>query len=312
MNKARWISISLVIVAAVVICTGPPCRAAEIARIFVDLNDTSAVAGDTAWLRVYMANYVDSIAAFQFQIRLDRPDLVQFDQSAGFDTVGTLASGFETVVVRDTSGNGTLLLVTGIADLPFIPRIRYPNPPQTGGVLINLPLITNPDPDTLAGLLCNFEVIAPITFVDPAANTIGVIVDTIVDTTYWKCDDWQADSCIKWIEVDGSIYSYDSISVDSSLFGYLDTTAVIINRGALLLEPGPALLPCDFTGDSTYAVTDLTCLVSFMFGSFDAGACPGLQCDCDASGNPPGEPNIADLTCLVAFLFSGGPPPLAP
>jgi len=48
------------------------------------------------YLSIYLDNYQDTVAGFQFVLVSRRPDLVRFDFSGGgFDTSGTLLSGFE-------------------------------------------------------------------------------------------------------------------------------------------------------------------------------------------------------------------------
>ncbi|MDF1544068.1 MAG: hypothetical protein P1R58_03075 [bacterium] len=61
----------------------------------------------------------------------------------------------------------------------------------------------------------------------------------------------------------------------------------------------------DVDGDGEDAViSDLTCLVAFLFG--DGCATPCLE-EVDINGN--GSIDISDLTDLVSYMFSGGPPP---
>jgi len=308
MTRARWIGIvvgACLLIGALTVAS-PPCHA-QIPRIVVQATDTAVFAGDTCWINVYLSNFQDSIAAYQFLLRLNRPDLVQFDTLAGFDTTGTLTSGFEAVVTNDTSSTAALMLVTGLADFPDPPRIQPPILPQSGGLLIKLPLLTNPQPDTTGGLTCEIDFVGPVRFVDPSANIIGQVVDTIVDTIYFKCDEWVGDSCARWIEVDGSLGGYDSVAVDSSLYGWIDSTQVIVNPGSLLLLT-QSPFQCDYNSDSTYTIDDLLSLVNCLFLSIYPNPCANHPCDCNGSGNPT-EPDIADLTCMVAFLFQGGPPP---
>ncbi len=308
MPQARRIGLSLIVIALVWLAAAP---VAAIPRIILNVPDTALAPGTSSFLNIRLTNPFDTVAAFQFQLYLDRPDLIQFGPGA-FDSVNTLSSGFELLAAQDSSGTGTLLLVTGIADLPLNHEFTPGIPPQFDSILIRLPVTATAAPDTTLGRTCRIEVIDPLTFVDPSAASIGVITDTVVDTTYWQCLAWQGDSCTKWTPVNGSTTPYDSVSYDSSLVGHLDTTVVVADDGSLFVGEGFSGLPCDFTNDGTYAITDITCFVSYLFGSYNEVSCPIIWCDCDASGNLPGQPNIADLTCLVAFLFRGGPPPLAP
>jgi len=310
MTKARGCSVFGLIFVLTVL-TGPVAAdTAELPLIVLDVADTTARFDDSGTLDILLSNYYDTVAAFQFQLRLDRPDLVAFDLAAGgFDTAGTLISGFEAITVNDTSGTGALLLFTCIANLPF-DQVNTPGiGPQPGGTVVRLPYSVAANPDVGAGLTCNLEVINPFLFSDQNGNAIGYITETLLDTIYWQCAQWDGDSCLMWEAVDGYISPYDSVEIYEYYVGHLDTTIVIAVDGSITLEPHLSELSCDINADGGYSISDLTCLISYLFGGFNSSACPNLRCDCDASGNDPEQPNISDLTCLVNFLFRGGPTP---
>ena len=310
MTKARGCSVLGLIVVLALSAVPVAAGTADLPLVVLDVSDTTAEFGASGTIDILLSNYFDTVAAFQFQLRLDRPDLVAFDLSGqGFDTAGTLISGFEVVSVNDTSGTGALLLFTCLANLPFDPVNTPGLGPQPGGIAVRLPytVAANPDPDS--DLTCNLEVINPFLFSDQNGNAIGYITETLLDTIYWQCTQWDGDSCLTWEAVDGYISPYDSVGIYEYYVGYLDTTIVIAVDGSITLVPHVSDLTCDINNDDGYSVSDLTCLVTYLFGGFNAVACPNLRCDCDSSGNDPEQPNISDLTCLVSFLFYGGPTP---
>jgi hypothetical protein len=159
----------------------------------------------------------------------------------------------------------------------------------------------NPDPDS--GLVSILSVTTPVDFSDPWGNSIGVVTETIYDTLYYLCNLWENDTCLEWVEVDPDSSGYDSIYVDSSLYGYLDTTVVILNDGSIEVEV--ISVECDYDGDGQITIADLTQVVECLFGIAPPAVCETVTCDADGSGSF----NIADLTYIVNYLFRGGPPP---
>ncbi len=279
---------------------------AQVPELVLTVPNTSAQSGQTgAMLNIYMSNYFDTIAGFQFVLVSEIPDLVSFNfDNGGFDTTGTLVSGFEYVQSIDRAGNQSELWFRCMANLvppPYTPGF----PMQQGGVVVRIPFNTASDPDPDSGLTSLISVTTPVDFSDPWGYSIGVVTETIYDTTFYLCNLWQHDTCLEWLEVDPDSAGYDSIYVDSSLYGYLDTTRVIIDDGSITVEvPG---LQCDFDGDGQITVSDLTILIRCMFGIPPPPMGGICDIECDPDGN--GSLNIADVTYLVCYLFLGGPPP---
>jgi hypothetical protein len=279
---------------------------AQIPELVLTVPDTTMPAGRTgALLNIYMDNYFDTIAGFQFVLVSERPDLVKFNFSnGGFDTTGTLVSGFEYVQSINRAGDQSEIWFRCIANLPF-DTINTPGfPPQQGGVAVKIPVNTSSSPNPDSGLTSILSITTPVDFSDPWGKSIGVVTVTIYDTTYYLCNLWQNDTCLEWIEVDPDSSGYDSIYVDTSLYGYLDTTVVILNDGSITVEPSG--LQCDYDGSGKINVADVTSLVQCLFGTPPPEVCESVTCDPNGSGSL----NVADLTYLVDYLFRGGPPPL--
>ena len=284
----------------------------DIPRIALEVPDTTAPAASSGnWLKIYLSNFADSVEGVQFELLLDRPDLMLWDLTQQLDTTGTLLSGWEFVTLSDPSGSRAIIRLTAIADFALGDTAETPGfGPQQGGTVIKLPFISADIDDTVTDRTCNIRVKKPIGFSDANGQLIGQITDTLLDTIYLKCTLTVADTCAGYKAVNADTSDYDSVHIYPYLVGYLDTTAVIWSDGSITLEPSQPM-PCDFNDDAELNITDLTCMVGHLFMG-QADGCPTVFCDCNGSGNDPGEPNVADLTCMVDFLFRGGPPPDSP
>ena len=277
----------------------------DIPRIVFTVPDIAVSPGDSnVFLNIYLDNFFDTLAGFQFVLQSTRPDLVRFDfSSGGFDSSGTLTSGFELAVAHDSLPDHSTVKFQCIADLPFNPVVTPGIYPQQAGVVVRIPFIASSDPDTVLSLTSIIKVVKPFDFSDPYGVSIGTVVDTNYDTTFYYCLAWQDDSCLVWDSTPIEILPYDSIRIDTLPFGYLDSTIVIKNEGSVTL-----LLPfknCDINLNGSWEISDLTCLVDYFFGTIGPDNCPSVWCDTDHSGNM----DIYDLTYFVNFLFRGGPPP---
>lgn len=271
-------------------------------EIIFTVPDTSLVVTDSApYLSVYLDNFQDTVAGFQFVLVSERPDLVRFDFSqADFDTTGTLLSGFEWVSALDPSGDGSRYWLRCIANAnPFDGHNYWGFPPQQGGVALRIPLLLLAS-DTGAPQ-CPINITTPFDFSTPEGISIGVVTDTLYDTTFYRCLEWFGDICLTWEQVATGEQGYDSIALEPYLHGWLDTTRVIKIPGSITVLPS---LNCDNDRDGSVDIADLSCLVSRLFGLGNGGSCNGV-CDADLSGGT----DISDLTLLVEYLFFGGPPP---
>lgn len=313
MARAQRISIALtVLLVTLAFAIVPPSTAASpLPRVIMEIQDTVVTAGSDGFLNVYLYNYTDTIAGVRFELFLDRPDLVTFDVGGpGFDTSGTLMSGWEAVAVRDTSGeSGAMIRLSALADFGLDTIVTPGIPPQNGDVLVRLPISISLPAPSAGTQVCNISLESYPEFSDPDANLIGIVTDTLTDTIYWQCTQWDGDSCVTWEAVDGNTQPFDSVEIYDYYVGSFDTTQVVALIGAIVVDPAFSPLTCDLNNDERYSILDLTCLVSHLFGSLDPVTCPNVRCDCDTSGNDPEQPNVADLTCLVAYLFKGGPVP---
>ena len=95
---------------------------------------------------------------------------------------------------------------------------------------------------------------------------------------------------------------YDLMVIDTGLIGHLDSTQIIIDNGSVQVLPRTI---CDWDDSGSIDISDLNCMVEYLFGAYDPTACPYQFCDINRTG----QVDIGDLTYLVEYLFAGGPPP---
>ncbi len=281
----------------------PRSTSTDVPELILTVPDTVVSPGETmAFLNIYMSNYFDTIAGFQFVLVSERPDLVTFNFSnGGFDTAGTLVSGFEYVQSIDRAGDGSEIWFRCIANLPFDTVHTWGFGPQQGGIVVRIPFNTAVTDSILKSVI---SITTPVDFSDPWGNSIGVVTETIYDTTYYLCTLWQADTCAGWAEVNPDTSPYDSMHVDSYLYGYLDTNKVILKDGSITVAG--TSYECDYDYDGIITVADLTTIVQCLFGNPPPAICQQVTCDADGDDSF----NIADLTYIVSYLFHGGPPPV--
>ena len=271
-------------------------------RITLKVQDTTVGMGNSVALKLILDNTVDSIAGFEFMLVMNRPDIARFDfTSIGYDTAGTLTSGSELIAVSDPSGVGTTIKFVCLRNDFFVPPNTLPIAPQTGGIAIKLRINTFPPPFPSDDTLFLYIQDAYTSFASPSGNSIGIILDTIVDTTGFKCLAWNGSDCLSWQQCSDIQACTDSIRIDSITYAHLDTTQVSLLDGKLAIP----LPTCDNNGNVTVNIVDLLCVVNYLFGGFNPSTCPTFHCDANASGGV----NVVDLTYLVSYLFNGGPPP---
>ena len=216
--------------------------------------------------------------------------------AGGIDTAGTLSSGWEWVDSRSLSGYGTELNVAGIADLPT-PPVTPGIAPQENGWLIKLVFQVLDIPDSMTDRTANILVqTSPYSFSDPSGNSIGVVCDTIPDTSFFLCEMWAGETCLSWKRVSGP--PYDSMEVGWDIVCYPDTTVVQVFDGSVTV-----LLP-DWTlyGDADCSgqvdISDLVYMVDYMFLGGPPSPCEeNIDCDHD------NRITITDLICLVEWMF---------
>ncbi len=296
-NPVRLIAI----VAVALIAATASAQEGQILDVWV-AQPTTCSGSQEVSIPVHLRNYSDQITGFTMLLQLDRSDIMSL--RAVVDTVGTLTGGWEVMEARNTAGVHSLK-VTGFCEV-FPPQTAPPLSPQTGQIpLFKIIADMYEVPDTLAdrtatvmietGLLENFN------FSDPVGRSIGFVRDSVWDTAYYACAEWDGPTCLTWEQV----YPpdpYDSLLGYWQPVSYLDTAHVSVEHGSVTVF---GAYQCgDHNGDATLDIGDLVHLVEFMF---EGGAPPvdGLVADCTGDGIL----DIADLTCTVDFMFNQGDEP---
>lgn len=271
-------------------------------EIILDIPDTLVEMGSSGYLNIYLSNFYYEVFGFQFVIESDNPDLIRFDFSNnGYDTTSTMTSGWEYVLAIDTLGDQSKLWFRCIADISLIPGDVDGISPQQGGVAVKIPYNTYYDYSPSPSQTVNLKFSTPVDFSDPFGYSIGVEVDTTYDSTYFNCLNRIDGDCVDWEEVTDTLLGYDTIFLIPVPYGYMDTNQVKLFDGSLTLEK----VNCDLTATGELDISDLLCLVDYMFTEMDYELCPNLYCDTDNSG----QLDISDLLYIVDFMFNEGPPP---
>lgn len=279
----------------------------------MEFQTDSGIDIDTTYWRCVSGsppNCNDSISVpkestYQF-IHVDTYDV----EIGNFDTTGTLVSGWEYVDTRSFSGNGTDLLIVGIADLPGGP-IKKGFAPQQGGRLIKLLAdVANID-DTLSDrvvyLQLNKDFKDYLNFSTSPAHSFWEPIP-FWDTNGWVCTQWSIDYSVTPPETLGcgayersSTPPWDSIEVVLDTTYVLDTAEVHLFDGTLVVLPG--FLCGDLNGDNVVGnIIDLNFLINRIFRGGPQSNPPAAS-DLNCDGN---NGNILDLNKIINRIFRGG------
>ena len=285
-------------------------------EVSISIGDTTAFP-NTANIAIPISidNPVDTIIGFQLWIQLAGqlfpPGILIFQTD--IDTTGTLIAGWEYIESQSLSGNGTDLLIIGIADIPgglITPGFA----PQSGGTLFNLLADVLDVSDTVTNRIVNMAIntifIDNFNIVTSDPSWSPWAYETYWDTIGWICTDWLIDTtqnppdtvaCLSWQHT--SIPPWDSIVVVLDSIISLDTTRICITDGSL--EVLLSYICGDANGDGTPGnILDLTFLVDRIFRG-GPGSDPPEASDFNCDGF---YGNILDLTMIVDFIFRGGDP----
>ncbi len=229
-----------------------------------------------------------------------------------FDTTGTLIAGWEYVDTRSFSGNGSDLLIVGIANLPGGP-VKKGFAPQQGGRLIKLLAdvadIEDTASDRIVLLQINKDFKDNLNFATAPQQNFWY-PEPFWDTNGWVCTQWSIDSGVNPPETLGcgayertSTPPWDSIEVVLDTNYFLDTNKVNLFDGTLVVLPG--YLCGDLNGDGNVGnIVDLTKMVDRIFrGGPPSDPPQAMDVNCDGNNG-----NILDLTKIVDRIFRGGPP----
>jgi hypothetical protein len=214
------------------------------------------------------------------------------------DSTGTLVSDWQWLDAYSLGGFGHDLNVIGLANMPSPPDILGITP-QENGLLIKLVGQVYDIPDTMSDRTVNIMVqtdnISHFGLSDRWGNSLGIVCDTIPDTSFWLCTNWVGEDCLNWTRVSGP--PYDSISIDDyDLYWHLDASTVQILDGSVTV-----LLPIlygDANCNGQTDISDLVYMIDYMFGGGPSVSClENVDCDEDD------QISITDLVCLIDWMF---------
>ncbi|MBD3402763.1 hypothetical protein GF420_07695 [candidate division GN15 bacterium] len=275
-----------------------------IVRLRLDTINVRAGA-EQALLPVYIENYDDPIIHSELWYRLSRPDLCSLRTE--IETAGTRLDGWT-----------GLQLIYSIADDGTDVRLYLGDPINPIGILFHPGTWPQPAfylefdayelPDTTLVDSLRLELIdsSPSFFklIGLGGEYLGTYVDTVPDTSYWRCVQYIDDVCVDWERV--SIPPYDSIEIVQSEVLRIDTTQLKVYDGLIRVHD----VTCgDFNGDDNVDLSDVIGLVGYLFlGGPEPVFLPMMNVD----GSPGGEVDLPDVIHLVSALFMGGASPDCP
>ena len=274
-------------------------------RLEITVEAVSCFPGEQGvTIPAYMNNYDDTIAGFNLWLILDRPDIMEFE--INLDLSNTLMENWEQWGVNSLGGQNHDLVILGVSNFEW----PYPDaiPPQEDGLpLFKIIADIYDISDTIIDRTVNIHVVIENTdhfgFSDPNGNLIGVILDSLPDTTWYLCTQWitEPDSiCANWIEIPGP--PADSFNIDWVTYPRVDTSAVTVTDGSLTVLK---VICGDIDGSGGDPnVADLTYFVDYLFRSGPPPPVPEMADINNQSGI-----NVADLTYLVDYLFNQGAAP---
>lgn len=275
---------------------------AQTPALEIRIDTVEATVYDTAVeVPVYLATSEDSVASFTLWIRLTHPTLCSLRTE--IVTAGTLIEDWQYIHAQYIGDDGNDLRVVGVHNVIF-PVIGLP--PQSGETpFFKLVLDIKEPGSVFMSDEVDLDLItqAPdfFTVSDPSQRPIGYQIDTVPDTSFWRCLAWEGEECLDWQQV--SLPPYDSISVDFVERLVLDTAEVHVFDGLVRVPE----LPCgDINGDNFVDLSDLIALVSYLF---QGGAPPAFVWAANVNGSENLDIDLSDLIYLVNFLFQGGQPP---
>jgi hypothetical protein len=301
------IAIAAALLACLAALTGPAAKAQIVLETWVP--DTLVDASDgSGMISVYARNHYDSVAGFAVQLYVTEPGTITFNTDVELE--GTAIYNWEFADASLVNGDPRRIRIIGLADLPTPTEITPPMPPQPGDrplVRIGINVHNPPDSGVQTSTMIEIEHhnLQVYAFSDPQGQLIGTVQDSVKDTVYWNCLEWNADSteCLEWEWLEEPQGPDDSFLVVWRPISYLDTSAVAISDGVVVV--GGAYLCGDVNGDWTGPnISDLVYLVSYMFGG---GPEPAASATADCLGD--WTVDVADLVCFVSFMFQSGTPP---
>ena len=251
---------------------------------------------------VYLKNNLDSVISFKFWYYLEQPDLIEFAGSPDplIVTEGTLMENWSHAT-NSLGEQGYDAVVIGSVS-PSIPPYNGMLEPQPGDIplfklLANVYDIPDTTTDTVVTIFMFDSFLDYFQILDNHGELIGVKYDTVPDTSFFICMEWEGDICVWWERV--IVPPYDSMYIEDIQVSSIDTEYVDIKDGYLTV-----LLCGDIVPDKVVNIIDI---VGFIEYKFKDGAEPQYMASADV--NHDNLVNVLDIVYLIEYKFSGGPAP---
>ncbi|MFH2035569.1 MAG: dockerin type I repeat-containing protein, partial [Candidatus Zixiibacteriota bacterium] len=218
---------------------------------------------------------------------------------------GTLIQNWEEVTSASIGTGGHNLKIAARANAippPYTQGIGFP---QLGTIplikiLADIYDIPEDQPERDVRIFIQHDNLDNFSFSNEKGTAIGVITDTILDTAWYECLDWDGDVCLFYQEVSsGPADSFHCC--DTLLSAHLDTSNVKIESGMLTVLFG---ICGDVNCNGSVNILDITYLISYLY---KGGPVPCEAWRADVNSN--GAVNILDITYLISYLYKGGPDP---
>ena len=291
---------------------------------------SAGLENDSFRVPIWLANNLadDSVGGFEVWINISHPNFIQFDidstwwlldshcieedefenclewghdsiqvSTTRFDRLNTITEDWEFLEARVLGGDGGVIRISGAANLPAPPTV--PAFAQGFDTLIHVYAHTV---GVLGDSLCDSVEIefrlnpSQTRFADSKSQLFGCDYEWVVDTFYFNCAQWDADTCIAW---------FDTL-LDSTYACTIDPNRILLINDTLDLF----CCDCDWTpgdanGDGSVNISDAVYVISWIFaggpGPVPVTEAGDMNCD--------GATNISDPVYLIQWIFAGGPGP---
>lgn len=272
-------------------------------QVTINIPDVSAYPGEEIEIPFYITNLIDTVKAFEMMVTLDRPDIFLFNVDPGpaVSLQGTLTEGWWSIGTNDYGTGGTILSIFG-SSTPY-PGL-FPQDGSTPFFKLVGHVLDVPDTlqDRTVNLIINTDMLDNFSFSDPWGVSIGVIVDTVIESECFACAAWVQDICFEWIRVDcdNPELPIDSTwCCDTTYFASPDTSYINVDHGSVTALRD---ICGDYNGDQAGNILDILYAIGCLYGvnpDCDAGVILDVNCD--------GVANIIDITYYIAYLYQNGP-----
>lgn len=277
--------------------TAQPRLTVEVENSYIGPYDT------TGWLTVYLTNPYDSIEGVELRIRSADTSRLQFIQ--GWDTTGTLVSGWRTVYATAFPGDVRLGALANFP-LPFV--WQYIVPSSLPRPLIRYQYkVKGARPEAALAYIHVDSSLEDFGFSDPSPNLIGLVTETVYDTVCFRCLYRDSLGCYNYEEVFEP--PCDSIGFRPRYESRYDTAQIHTISGSIFLDDCCAGTRGNLSFDAADLVdlTDLSRLIGYLVVHSEA-----LPCFNESDINGSGLIDLTDLSMLIGFLIAGAPLPACP